>query len=56
MSQCDFCGGVGAVNSPLEKYTNKQGWTECWRHKDVRDCIWKFKLDQSLHLQPSGPQ
>lgn len=44
IKKCDLCGGLGAVNSPLEKYTNAQGCTECWRHKDIRDCIWKFRF------------
>lgn len=44
MKKCNYCGGYGPVNSPLEKFTNAQGFTECWRHKDVRDCIWSFRF------------
>lgn len=49
MKKCDYCDGLGVTNTPLEKFTNEEGWTECYRHKDLRNCIWQFRfeLDQS---------
>lgn len=47
MKKCDYCDGLGTVNAPSEKFTNEQGWTECYRHKNMQDCVRQFKLELS---------